>query len=189
MAAVALAVAIPVTLLIRGGGDDGGEEAIDSTPQPPAEVTLPLKPRPVVDESLGIEARVPEGWTTSRSDQAIRLQSPDRTAEVAITAPGPAAEPAEVLHTAVADVRRNYQDATGIPNAGKGLSGKRVGNLPASSAALLARTKGGTQLRILLAAASGESHAYLVEVFSALESPDQRLVEAQTILNTLQLTG
>jgi hypothetical protein len=186
MAAVGLTVAIPVTLLIRGGDDDG--DAASSTPSQAA--TLPaLNPTPVTDESLGITVRIPETWSASQKAGAIRLRSVDRTMLMTISAPAAAGAAAEVLHTAVEAVKADYDDATGIPSAGRGLSGKRIGNLPAFSAALLARTEGGTQLRILVSAASGQSHTYLVELFSALSSHAARLTEAQAVLNSLQFSG
>jgi hypothetical protein len=189
MAAVGIAVAIPATILIRGSGDDksgdGGTAAATST----AAAVPRLSSHRVDDGGLGVEARLPKGWTEQREESAIRLRSDDGTTEVAISAPAPAGATTDVLTTAVNAVRDGYADATGIPNAGKGLAGKTVGGLPAGSAALLARTSKGSQLRIVISAASGRSHTYLVEVFNAVASPPQRLAEAQLVLSSLKLTG
>jgi hypothetical protein len=185
MAAVGLAVAIPVTLLIRGGDSDSGTVAVTTS-----SATIPnLKSKTASDAALGMEIGVPAGWTAAEGAKGIQLKSGDGTTEVVVSAPAPAGATTDVLKTAVNAIQQNYSDASGIPNAGGELAGKEVGGLHAQSAALVARTKGGTPLRIIVSAASGDAHTYQVEVFNALASSAARLTEAQTALNSLKLTG
>jgi hypothetical protein len=190
MAAVSIAVAIPATVLIRGSDEDGKSGSGSGAAATSTAAAAPqFGAQRVRDASLGVEVRVPRGWSESREASAIRLRSEDGTTEVAISAPAPAGATTDVLQTAVNAIRSGYSDATAIPNAGKGLAGKTVGGLPAGSAALLARTEKGSQLRIVLSAASGDSHTYLVEIFNAVASAPERLAEAQLALSSLKLTG
>jgi hypothetical protein len=179
MAAVGLVVAIPVTLLVRGGS---GQQttAPAATPAIPQQFRLHGEVRL---HDLGVAVKVPDSWSATRKRSTVRLRSADRTTALAVAAPGAAGKHRQVLGSELEAIRDGYRDV----HVTRGV-GKTVGGLPAKGAVVSARTRSGTRLRILLAVASGEDHTYLVEVFSAANAPPQRLIQAQLALRTLTLT-
>lgn len=177
MALVALVVGVPLTIALRGDGDD-------AAPEPAVE-------QPVLGDTeflqeLGVEIRVPEGWVQEQRDGVLSLRSADGQAIVAISAPGPAAD-AELIHAEAVDtLREQYRDV----HEGATITDKQLGGLDARTSALTARRPDdGTELRILVATAAGENLAYLAEIFAAAPQPQQALVEAQALLNNLTLEG
>ncbi len=178
MAIVGLLVAVPVTLLTAGGED----AALEPATVPTASAPPPLG-EGARDRGLRVRYRVPKGWRESRRASAIRLRSRDRTAEIVIAAPAPAARAGRLLEDTLAAIRRSY-DAVQV-NPG---SGREIGGLRARGAVISARSEA-TPLRILVAVAKGRKRAYLVEVFTAEDAPGERLREAQVALNSLRLGG
>ena len=174
MLAVALLVAIPVTVLVRGGDDDR---------PPEAEVAPALNPA-VKDKQLDVGYQVPEGWTQSKEASAIKLRSRDRSTLIAIASPAPASKANQVLDDALASVRSSYRKVDVRPG-----SGRQVGGLDAKGAVVAAQTPDGDALRILIAVAEGKRRAYLVELFTAANLDPERLREAQVALNSLRLEG
>ena len=133
---------------------------------------------------LGVAVKVPSAWSATRERSTLRLRSEDRTTAVAVAAPSADGRQREVLDSELRAIKQGYGDVS----VSRGF-GKAVGGLPARGAVVSARTKSATQLRILVAAASGEKHTYLVEVFSATNAPPQRLIQAQLALRSLKLSG
>jgi hypothetical protein len=176
MAVVALVVAIPATILIRGGDDDGDAEA-------PLATAPPLNPA-VANKGLDVTYQVPEGWKESKKAKAIQLQSKDRSVLIAIAAPAAASEAGPLLDDTLAAIRSGYKNVEASPG-----SGKQVGGLDAKGAVISAKTRDGNELRIVVAVAKGKKRAYLVEVFSAANAPVERVREAQVALNSLRLEG
>jgi hypothetical protein len=172
---VGLAVAIPVTLLLRGDDDE---------PAPATTSVVPALNPGVNDKGLDAHYQVPKGWKESRQGGAIKLQSRDKTTLIAIAAPAAASQSEQVLDDAIAGVKSGYRDVDIHPG-----SGKKVGGLKAKGAVATAKTPDGGALRILIAVAKGKRHTYLVEVFTAANANPQRLAEAQVALNSLQLQG
>jgi hypothetical protein len=180
MGVIGVLVAIPLTLILHGGDDDG--EAA-----PTAKTTTTL-PEPELgsaksDSGLDIDYRVPEGWSEQKKESAIRLASRDQAAQIVIAAPAAASDADGVLDQTLASIRDGYDNVEITPG-----SGKRVGGLEAKGAVIRASSKG-TGLRILVAVAAGEEHAYLVEVFTADDVGPADLRSAQAALNSLKLNG
>jgi hypothetical protein len=181
MGVIALLVAIPVTLLVRDG-DDGGEgsstEPATTAAQPPPDLGPGVR-----DEGLDVSYRVPQGWEESKKASAIRLSSPDSSAEVVIAAPAPAGDAEALLDETLAAFRSQYEQADIAPG-----SGRDVGGLEAKGAVVHVGRDDET-LRVLVAVAPGRERAYLVEVFTTGGVSGERLREAQVALNSLKLDG
>jgi hypothetical protein len=175
MAAVALVVAIPLTLLIGDDDDDAVEAPVATAPA--------LNPV-AGDRSLDVNYQVPEGWTERKKAKAIQLQSRDRSTLIAIAAPAKASEAGRLLKDTLAAFRSGYEDVDVRPGAGK-----QVGGLDAKGAVITAKTPDGNELRIVVAVAKGKKRAYLVEVFTAANADPERVVEAQVALKSLRLEG
>ena len=181
MAVVGLAVAIPVTIALRGDDDDGGEAGPAPAPEPPAVGELEF------DRKLGIELRLPEGWKRKEEkDGVVTFRSKDKSVLIAVSAPGPAEDADEIQSAAVDSIKSEYRDVDVVER----VSRRKLGDLRADTAAIAARhPESRAALRILVATAKGEKLAYLLEVFAAGADPGAGLVEAQVLLNNLRLTG
>lgn len=180
MAVVGLLVAIPVTLLIRDGDDTGSSLPESAT----TAVQAPPKVGPQEDDpGLAVSYRVPKDWEESKESSAIRLSSPDSSAEVVVAAPAPAADSDLLLEQTLDAFRAQYDDVEVAPG-----SGREVGGIEAKGAVVTA-AQGDAELRILVAVAPGEERAYLVEVFTTPGVSAERLREAQVALNSLEFKG
>jgi hypothetical protein len=142
----------------------------------------------------GVTVGWPETWSTRESKYTISLTSEDRTATVVVSAPAIARGPRNprtsarvrkiLLDDAVKAIRRRYKEVR-VRRA----PDRRIDRYEARQAVLTAVNRNGVPLRILVAAARGKRLAYLVESFAAANAPARRLVEAQTILASLRLSG
>jgi hypothetical protein len=179
MAVVAVLVAVPVTLLVRGGGDDNAPSARAAPVATPA----PELGAGKRDGGLAVGYRVPKGWSETKQASAIRLISDDRAVAIVVAAPASASDAPSVLDDALAAIRNGYQDVKVAPG-----SGKKVGGLDAKGAVIRAKS-GGEEQRILVAVASGKRLAYLVEVFTGAGASADDLRSAQGALNSLDLRG
>lgn len=178
MAVVALVVAIPATLLIRGGEDDGGTpERVERAAQ-----TTPPVPRKV-DRKLDVAMQLPRGWRSKRRDGVLTLRSKRRDAAVVISAPGPAKSAGEIYEQAVDAVRAQYRKAKVLDES----TGRLGGRQARTTALAVARPDDGGRMGVLVAVARGKKRAYLVEVFSRASDPGIALLEAQTVLSTLEI--
>jgi hypothetical protein len=175
MAVVGLVVAIPVTLLVRGGDDDDASPPDSASPAPPA-----LGPTER-DGGIGVSYQVAEGWLARKESSAIRLRSRGREAEIVIASPARSSDADAVLAEAVAAIRSGYEDVDLDPG-----SGPKLGGLVTKGAVATVKTRDGARLRILVAVTKGERHAHLVEVFTAPDAPAELLREAQGTLNSLR---
>ena len=180
MAVVGLLIAIPVTILVSGGGNA-------PPPQPLAEIHVeaPHVGAQKVDESLGVKLRIPEGWSRDEKQDVLELQSKDGAARVAISAPGPAAD-ANELHSQVIDgLKTSYRDFDVGRNIAKAPVGGLRGQATVATGELPGKA-GGIQ-KILVSTAEGKERAYLVVAFT----PDQAsssVLEAQALVNNLRFT-
>ncbi len=183
MAIVGLLVAVPVTLLVRDGDDDGDPSA------PSQQVTTGSAQAPPAvgpgadDRGLDVSYRVPEGWKEAKKASALRLTSPDSAAEIVVAAPAPAADADQVLDQALSAFESEYEDVDIAPG-----SGRKVGGLDAKGAVVTA-ARGDEELRVLVAVAAGEQRTYLVEVFTTASVSADGLRQAQAALNSLKLRG
>jgi hypothetical protein len=181
MAVVALVIAIPATIAIRGGDDDGEGDAA-----PAAQTEAPEVGKLELDRSLGVELRVPAGWKRKKEGEAVTYRSDDETVLIAISAPGPAGDFEEIQDAAVDAIESEYRRVEVVKRSSK----QRLGGRRAETAAIAATNpKQGTPIRILVVTAKGEERAYLVEVFAAGSDPNASLVEGQALLNNLRLEG
>jgi hypothetical protein len=182
MAVVGLLVAIPVTLIVRGGdhdSDGGGSSAVTAAEVPEVGETR-------VDRKLGVALRLPEGWKRSMEKGAVSFRSGDGSALIAISAPGPE-EDAKAIHSAaVGAIDRKYRAVEVMSRDDQAKLGQRPAELTAISAR---QPKDRAPLRILVATARGKKRAYLVEVFAAGKDPSAALVEAQVLINNLRIKG
>ena len=180
MAVVGLLVAVPITLLLRDG--DGDEEPAANQTATTAQDPPETGPG-VEDSDLGVTYRIPGDWEESKEASAIRLRSPDSSAQVVIAAPAPAADADALLAQTLEAFEAQYEDVDVAPG-----SGREIGGIEATGAVVQA-TRDGAELRILVAVVPGEERAYLVEVFTTAGVSGDRLREAQAALNSLEFSG
>lgn len=174
MAVIGLLVAIPVTIAVRSGSDDGSESA--PAPELPEVGILEF------DRDLGAELRLPKGWTRDRKHSAVTFRSPNREVVIAVSAPGPREDADPIQRQARLVAEQEYERISVVDQ----LKGIRVGDRPASGVVLSGRRPKGGEVRILIATARGEKRAYLIQVLAAGSSA---LAEAQALLNNLKLEG
>ena len=177
MAVIGLAIAIPVTIIVRGSGDDDEPVAAPSVAE-----ELPLNPA-VNDRELHARYSVPKGWSQKEAKDTRKLHSKDGSVQVGISTPGSAKDSGEILDAALASLRESYKAVDVSPG-----SGKRVGGLPAKGAVVQAASHK-VRLSILVAVATGEKRSYLVEVFTAADAPERPVAEAQRFLDSLRFTA
>lgn len=175
MAIIGVLVAVPLTLLIRGGGGDGSEPSASSSAQAPE--VGPVEH----DRGLGVRYQVAGKWRDRKRSSAIRLRSPDRQAQIVIASPAPASETGAVLDEALTALRSGYENVDVNPG-----SGVKLGGLNTRGAVATLRTRKGVRLRVVVAVAKGDRRAYLVEVFTSSGVPPERVREAQLIMNSLE---
>lgn len=180
MGIVGLLVAIPVTILASGGGD-----APPIGPLAEIEVKAPEVGPKKVEQSLGVELRVPEGWTREQKRNVLELQSKDRAARVAISAPGPAADAKQLHSEVIAGLRDSYRDFDVARNIDKAPLGGLKGQATVASGTPPKKSE--TTQRILVTTAEGKQRAYLVAVFTAGD-PSSSVLEAQALVSNLRFT-
>lgn len=182
MGIIGLLIAIPVTILVTGGGDapapTAGLEGI--------EVRAPDVGPKKVEQSIGVELRAPEGWSREQKDDVLELQSKDGAARVAISAPGPAAD-ANTLHAQVVEgLRSSYRDFEVAKQIDKAKMGGLTGDATIASGTLKSK-QGSAEQSVVVTTAEGKALAYLVVVFTGGE-PSGSVLEAQALVNNLRFT-
>lgn len=180
MAGVGLLVAIPVTILVSGEASGPPAEPLAAI-----EIEEPAVGPQKVEEGLGVRLRMPEGWSREQKGSVLELESKDRAARIAISAPGPASDAAQ-LHSEVVDgLRSSYRDF----DIARNLNETQVGGLDGSATVASGTMPGkkGIQQKILVSTAKGDDRAYLVVVFTSSQ-PSPAVVEAQALVNNLRFT-
>ena len=177
MLVVGLAVAVPVTLLVRG----------DNGPPPPEEILADLPELgPVkLDRELGIKMRLPDGWRSRREGEVIVLRSADRQARVAVSAPGPAEDAGQLHDEVLSGFGKSYEDFKVTERKVK----SRVGGLRGRASAAEALDAEERELGIVVSTAEGKKLAYLVVAYTPLSDPGRATLEAQTLINELKFVG
>lgn len=178
MAVIALAVAVPVTLLAK---------EVDEPPPPePVVAETPKLGSAKLHRDLGVKLRLPKGWDSKSRGEVLLLKSGDGQARVALSAPGPAQDADQLHDEVLSEFRRTYDNFDVSSRDGRG----RVGGLKARTTAIRAEAKKAEQeLGILVSTAEGKKRAYLVVVFTPAMNPGPSTVEAQTLLNKLTIVG
>lgn len=130
---------------------------------------------------LGITGLATREWVVGGYGPTLHLTSTDRKAVIAIGAPGPASRAHAALHVAIAAIRKAYKHVTL-----KQAPGSQLGGLPAFSVVMYGNNFRKVRIRILIAAVRGRKLTYLVQVFTAPDTPLRILEESQQILATLR---
>ncbi len=181
MVVAALAITLVVVIVIRindRGDDDGG-----AAPQPSV-APLPKVGKPYANKELGVQLRLPMGWTTKQSGGTIELRSDDDKAAVSIATSPRAGDDTSTLDPAIAGLMKRYPGA----EVTQKINGEMTGGLVSKGAVLEAKTDDGKRIRIVVSVATGEKLRYLVEVSSTALASNS-VAEAQTVLRYLRLTG
>jgi hypothetical protein len=184
LALIALAV-LGGLILLTDDGDDGGDRTGggDRTAvQEGVSQSQPEVGQSLNDAKSGISVEWPSDWTKVEKRGAIGFQSPDKTLLVLISAPADAADADQLRKDAIAATAAGYKNPVVRPG-----KGRTIGGLPADGATVSGQGPGGQSVT-LVAVAAGKQKAYLFEVLTAENAPTKRLVEAQLILNSLQLS-
>ena len=176
MAIVGLLVAIPVTLIVRGGDDD------ESAGEPSIEEQLPLNPG-VNNGRLKASYQIPKGWKERTKKGVLTLRSDDGSVRIGLTAPADADDSGQLLAETLTSLKGSYEAVEVSPG-----SGKKVGGLPAKGAVVHAEGDK-INLSILVSVMTGKKVAYLLEVFTPAGAPGTAVAQAQQFLNSLKLKG
>jgi hypothetical protein len=169
MAVAGLAVAVPLTLVLRGGSDEG--------------TSGPGFQGLTVDRELGVRYRLPEGWSEREAKGVINLRSTDRQTGVTVTDVGPSSAASRALAETLKVIRKNAEASRVISR----FHGETIGGLSAAGAIVSAVDRSGNRLEVVVATAPGRKKAYLVEAFTHdLHGGDPL---TGPLLGTLELTG
>ena len=181
MAIVGLLIAIPVTILVSGS-DAPAPTALPAQ----IEIKTPELGPEKIERSIGVELRVPQGWSREQKGDVVELQSKDGAARVAISAPGPAAD-ADTLHSqVVGGLRSSYGDFEVSKRIDKTKLGGLRGEATVATGTLKSE-QGEAQQRMIVTTAEGKQLAYLVVVFSGAQTSGS-VLEAQALVNNLHFT-
>jgi hypothetical protein len=179
MAVLALAVAIPLTLIVRSGGSDGGGGQSTTARDPAAGAGA------AHDAALGVRYALPSAWNEHERHGELDLESPDGATGVTITAPAAAGQSAGVLNDAFAKLQAGAKSFDTVQSVRK----ERLGGLSGAGAAIEIVNGAGTTVRVSLSALNGRRRTYLVQAFSADPGTGAALTQAQAVLDSLRLTG
>ena len=130
----------------------------------------------------GISVQWPSGWRKLEKGGVFAFQSPDKRVLVAISAPEDAAAADRLRKDSIAATSEQYTDPEVRPG-----KGTEIGGLDNAGAVISGKGPGGRSTS-LVAVARGSNRAYLLEVFTAAGAPEEDLVGAQLILNSLELS-
>jgi hypothetical protein len=162
--------------VVLSGGSEGDEEGRRGAAEAPG---TPFRAR-----ALRIRGIRPEGWRLRRTRRAVRLTAPGRSALVAVSAtPFPVGGPA-LLRSTLDAIRRSYRRVR-MFRRGSG----RLGGLPARTANAAATNARRARVDLIVAAARGRRRSYLLQVIVARGAPADLVIEAQSIVNSLRLSG
>jgi len=137
----------------------------------------------VVEKDKGISVRRPAGWSDSRRNGAVTVQSHDRCLVMTLSAPGAASRSKGLRSDAVAVFRRSYKNA----RVGSAPS-SRVGGIPTTSNAISFTDPKGNPIKVLLSVGTGDKYAYLTEVVVRDPSCQGDLQLANLMLGSIQYT-
>jgi hypothetical protein len=175
---IAVAVIGGLTL-VADDDDDGGRT---SPVQAGTTVQKAELGKSLDDANSGISVSWPGDWRKLEKGGVFAFQSPDKTVVLAISAPADAAGADQLRKDAIASTAAAYKNPVVRPGKGRTIGGRR-----AEGATISGRGPAG-QSTSLVAVAAGKQNAYLFQVYSAGGAPSDHLVEAQLILNSLQLS-
>lgn len=169
MGIVAVVIGIPVTLVLRGGGEPDAANGLELTER-------------VRDQALGVRLSTPERWTQRKRGGVLRLRSPDRSAGITITAPGPARDAGEIFETARSVIREQYRSARV-----RSRFRARIGGRPAQVAVFTAIDREhGTPLVVDAMVVRGPRRAYLIQTFTDVRAGIAARSAGEAVLRSLR---
>jgi hypothetical protein len=169
-------VAITAALIALTSGGGGAPK-----PKVPVLAKLPTLSEQFNDRLLGVTGLATREWVVGGYGPTLHITSTNRKAVIAIGAPGAARTAHAALHVGIAAIRKAYKHVTL-----KQAPGSILGGRPARSVVMYGNNFHNVRVRILLATATGTKLAYVVQVFTALDTPLRTLEESQQILATLR---
>jgi len=172
-----IALALFGALLVLAEDDNGDQSpAVEAVEAQGGELSESLD-----DAKSGISVRWPSDWRPLEKGGVFAFQSPDKSVLIAISAPEDVAGADQLRKDAIAATSESYSDPTVRPG-----KGRTIGGLNTAGAVISGKGPSG-QSTTLVAVAEGETRAYLVELYTAAKASEANLVDAQLILNSLEL--
>jgi hypothetical protein len=178
-AVLVLAALIGGFVLLVGGDDDDDGDSAESIAERSG-----LTER-VTKRDAGLSVFYPEDWRRTEREGIINLQSPDRCAAVALSAPVPADLSGRLLRDSAAGIRRSFSGAV----VGTGRQRTPIGGAPTRIAVGVIRQRGlpGTVVRV--AVSRGRELAHLVQqVVRDPERCTEGAEQARAIIDSIQYT-
>jgi len=152
-----------------GGGGDEGEVRYGRAVVSPA----------------GIVVRLPKGWKGERSGDLVRATSSDGTTKVAVAPKGTAATAVQSFRESINGIKAGLVNpAVGYPQ-----QQRPFGGLPAATAVIQGRQKGGGPVGVVLMMVRGTKRAWIVSVLATGASSEEPLAEARAVLEVVELKG
>ncbi len=174
-----------VAALVLGGvggwllfGDHGSGRSA-RTPQ-----LVPPKLGAVAYPTLGLSVGKPASWHASLQSGVVKLLSSDQAASIAISAPAPAHQDAQLRRTDVTELRRLFK-----PSRLLGRQRGRLGVLPALTTELVGTSPRHTKIRIFSTAVSSAYRSYSVQIFTALRPSAQTLIGLRSVLESVRFSA
>ena len=175
---IAAGLIVLVVVLATSVDFGGGKK-----PPPPAK--LPALTKRFADKSFGASGFLLADWTGIGGPGFVRLANRGGTAVVAtVSQQGAVGSTQSQVNTALSSLRHTYHSLT--VQQGPGTS---LGGLPATSRVVFATNKKHVPIRILVAAAQGKHHSYVLEAFTPTKAPLNDLVETQQVVLVLRLAS
>lgn len=162
----------------------GGDSSVDAGPAL-APAIAPAPPLALVrDPAMGLRFQHPIGWRRAKQDGVWRLSTPDGSAAMAIAAPALGSFGSRVRRDSVRALRRTYSPSRVLGTTRTRLDGRRF-----AGTEILGVTQAGKPIRILSLVGATPKRTYSIALFTDVEVPPQRYVEAQTVLRSLRFSG
>jgi hypothetical protein len=181
---MALGAVLVLAALIGGfvlfvGGDDDDDNSAESIAERSG-----LTER-VTKRDAGLSVFYPEDWRRTEREGIINLQSPDRCAAVALSAPVPTELSARLLRDSAAGIRRSFSGAV----VGTGRQRTPIGGAPTQIAVGVIRERGVPGTVVRLAVSRGRELAHLVQqVIRDPERCTEGAEQARAIIDSIQYT-
>jgi hypothetical protein len=140
----------------------------------------------VTKRDAGLSVFYPEDWRRTERSGIINLQSPNRCAAVALSAPVPADLSDELVRDSAAGIRRSFR---GRAVVGTGRQRAPIGGAPTQLAVAVIRVPGEPGVVIRLAVSRGRELAHMVQqVIRDPERCTEGAEQARAIIDSIQYT-
>ena len=139
----------------------------------------------VTKRDAGVSVFYPQDWRRTEREGIINLQSPNRCAAVALSAPAPADLSNRLLRDSAEGIRRSVPGAI----VGTGRQSAPIGGGPTQIAVAIVRAKGEPGVVIRLAVSRGRELAHLVQqVVRDPERCAEGAAQARAIIDSIEYT-